>query len=155
MKNKVVKGLLLSCAMLLAISCNTKKTGTEAAAVDVEQIKKEIQAKEDEFAATYNAGEMKTIGYYAEDAITFSQNAAPHVGREAIGEVYSEQRPYIISRAGFAGIQRYAQTWAGDNLTDWRTPKFNINTIMGMGLSGVANNGCDIGGFAGRAPEAE
>ncbi|AJQ26356.1 TIM-barrel domain-containing protein [Pelosinus fermentans] len=82
-------------------------------------------------------------------------NLMAHVGREAIGEVYSEQRPYIISRAGFAGIQRYAQTWAGDNLTDWRTPKFNINTIMGMGLSGVANNGCDIGGFAGRAPEAE
>jgi ketosteroid isomerase-like protein len=86
MKTKILKGVLLSCTMLLAIACNTKKTGTEAAAVDVEQIKKEIQAKEDEFAATYNAGEMKTIGYYAEDAITFSQNAAPHVGREAIVE---------------------------------------------------------------------
>ena len=86
MKTKVVKGLLLSCAMLLAIACNTKKTGTEAAAVDVEQIKKEIQAKEDEFAATYNAGERKTIGYYAEDAISFSQNAAPHVGKAAIIE---------------------------------------------------------------------
>jgi ketosteroid isomerase-like protein len=86
MKTKVVKGLLLSCAMLLAIACNTKKTGTEAAAVDVEQIKKEIQAKEDEFAATYNAGEMKYIGYYADDAISFSQNAAPHVGKAAITE---------------------------------------------------------------------
>lgn len=72
--------------MLLAIACNTKKTGTEAAAVDVEQIKKEIQAKEDEFAATYNAGEMKYIGYYADDAISFSQNAAPHVGKAAITE---------------------------------------------------------------------
>ena len=86
MKNKVVKGVLLSCAMFLAIACNTKKTGTEAAAVDVEQIKKEIQAKEDEFAATYNAGEKKSIGYYAEDAISFSQNAAPHVGKAAIIE---------------------------------------------------------------------
>lgn len=84
MKTKVVKGVLLSCAMLLAIACNTKKTGTEAAAVDVEQIKKEIQAKEDEFAATYNAGEKKSIGYYAEDAISFSQNSAPHVGKTAI-----------------------------------------------------------------------
>jgi ketosteroid isomerase-like protein len=86
MKTKVVKGLLLSCAMLLAIACNTKKTGTEAAAVDVEQIKKEIQAKEDEFAATYNAGERKTLGYYADDAISFSQNSAPHVGKAAIIE---------------------------------------------------------------------
>jgi ketosteroid isomerase-like protein len=86
MKTKVVKGVLLSCAMLLAIACNTKKTGTEAAAVDVEQIKKEIQAKEDEFAATYNAGERKTLGYYADDAISFSQNSAPHVGKAAIIE---------------------------------------------------------------------
>ncbi len=82
-------------------------------------------------------------------------NLMAHTGREALQEIYPEQRPYIISRAGFAGIQRYAQTWAGDNLTDWRTPKFNINTILGMGLSGVANNGCDIGGFAGSAPEPE
>ena len=50
----------------------------------MEQIKKEIQAKEDEFAATYNAGEKKNIGYYAEDAITFSQNSPPYVGKEAI-----------------------------------------------------------------------
>lgn len=82
-------------------------------------------------------------------------NLMAHVGREAIAEVYPGRRPYIINRAGFAGIQRYAQTWAGDNLTDWRTPKFNVNTMIGMGLSGVANNGCDIGGFAGGAPEAE
>jgi len=82
-------------------------------------------------------------------------NLMARVGKEAIAEVYPNLRPYIINRAGFAGIQRYAQTWAGDNLTDWRTPKFNVNTIIGMGLSGVANNGCDIGGFAGRAPEPE
>lgn len=45
--------------------------------------------------------------------------------------------------------------WGGDNLTDWRTVKFNIATILGMGLSGCSNMGCDIGGFAGPAPEAE
>ena len=77
------------------------------------------------------------------------------VAKEAVAEVYPNLRPYIINRAGHTGIQRYAQTWAGDNLTDWRTIKFNIMTIMGMGLSGVANTGCDIGGFAGGAPEGE
>jgi len=71
--------------MSLMIACNTNKT-EPAAVIDTEQIKKEIQAKEDEFAATYNAGKMKAIGYYAEDAISFSQNAAPHVGRAAIVE---------------------------------------------------------------------
>ncbi len=82
-------------------------------------------------------------------------NLMAHIGIEAVQEVYPNKRPYIINRAGFAGIQKYAQTWAGDNLTDWKTPKFNVETILGMGLSGVANTGCDIGGFAGNAPEAE
>ncbi len=76
-------------------------------------------------------------------------------GKQALAEVYPGERPYIINRAGFAGIQRYAQVWGGDNLTDWRTVKFNIPTILGMGLSGCANMGCDIGGFAGGAPDAE
>lgn len=75
--------------------------------------------------------------------------------QQAVNEVYPNKRPYIINRAGAAGIQRYAQTWAGDNLTDWRTLQYNISTIVGMGLSGVANTGCDIGGFAGPAPEGE
>lgn len=82
-------------------------------------------------------------------------NLMAYLAKEAIREVYPNERPYIINRAGFAGIQRYAQVWGGDNLTDWRTLKFNIATIMGMGLSGCANMGCDIGGFAGPAPEAE
>ena len=77
--------VLLAFTMLLIISCNAKKP-EPAVVIDTEQIKKEIQAKEDEFAATYNAGKMKYIGYYAEDAVTFSQNAAPHVGRAAILE---------------------------------------------------------------------
>jgi alpha-glucosidase len=82
-------------------------------------------------------------------------NMMAYVGREALEEMYPNERPYIINRAGYAGIQRYAQVWGGDNLTDWRTVKFNIATIMGMGLSGVANMGCDIGGFDGSAPEGE
>lgn len=82
-------------------------------------------------------------------------NMMAYVGKQAIAEMYPNERPYIINRAGFAGIQRYAQVWGGDNLTDWRTVKFNIATIIGMGLSGVSNMGCDIGGFAGPAPEGE
>lgn len=65
------------------------------------------------------------------------------------------RRPFVVSRAGFAGIQRYAQTWAGDNFTSWETLRYNIPTILGMGLSGVANQGCDIGGWFGERPEPE
>ena len=45
--------------------------------------------------------------------------------------------------------------WAGDNLTCWDALKYNIATILGMGLSGVANHGCDVGGFYGESPEPE
>ena len=55
-----------------------------ALVIDKEQIKKEIQAKENEFAAVYNSGEVKNIGYYADDATTFYQNAKPLVGKKAI-----------------------------------------------------------------------
>ncbi|WP_429976037.1 TIM-barrel domain-containing protein [Enterococcus sp. DIV0086] len=82
-------------------------------------------------------------------------NMMAYVAKQAIEEVYPNRRPYIINRAGYTGIQRYAQTWAGDNLTDWRTLKYDIETILGMGISGVANQGCDIGGFDGCAPEGE
>ena len=85
MKNKLINGLLLSVVITLMTACNTKKEGS-AVVIDKEQIKKEIQAKEDEYAATYNAGEMKNIGYYAEDATTFYQNKQPLIGKEAIIE---------------------------------------------------------------------
>jgi len=64
-------------------------------------------------------------------------------------------RPYVTNRAGYAGIQRYAQTWCGDNGTTWTNLKYNVPTILGMGLSGVANQGADIGGFDGHAPDPE
>ncbi len=75
--------------------------------------------------------------------------------KDAMHKYSPDTRPYIINRAGFAGIQRYAQTWAGDNRTSWNNLKYNIPTILGMGLSGVANQGCDIGGFDGPAPDPE
>ena len=63
----------------MATACSTNT-------VDKEQIKKEIQAKESEFAQVYNEGKLKDIGYYADDATTFYQNRAPLVGKAAIVE---------------------------------------------------------------------
>ncbi|MGN0371828.1 MAG: TIM-barrel domain-containing protein [Enterocloster sp.] len=82
-------------------------------------------------------------------------NIMCHITDEAVHETFDNTRPYIVCRSGHAGIQRYAQTWAGDNLTCWDALKYNIATILGMSLSGVANQGCDIGGFYGPAPEGE
>lgn len=79
-----VKGILVGGITLLLFSCTTSKEETAASAIDKEQIKKEIQAKEDEFASLYNNGELRDIGYYADDATTFFQNREPLVGKEAI-----------------------------------------------------------------------
>jgi ketosteroid isomerase-like protein len=86
MKNKLLKGVLVACVASFVISCNDKKEEAPAAVVDKEQVKKDIQAKEDEFAATYNAGVLKDIGYYADDATSFYQNRPPLVGKPAIIE---------------------------------------------------------------------
>jgi ketosteroid isomerase-like protein len=86
MKNKVIKGALLSSLIALTLACSTKKAEPAAAVVDKEQVKKEIQDKENAFAEIYNSGELKTIGYYADDAVTFFQNRSPLVGKDAIVE---------------------------------------------------------------------
>ncbi len=86
MKNKVLNGVLLSFVLSLIIACSTKNAEPTAVVVDKEQIKKEIQAKEDGFAEVYNARELKNIGYYADDATSFSQNREPLVGKQAIIE---------------------------------------------------------------------
>ncbi|MDH7974049.1 glycoside hydrolase family 31 protein [Sphingomonas sp. AR_OL41] len=66
-----------------------------------------------------------------------------------------ERRPYVVTRAGMAGLQRYAQTWTGDNLTEWKSLRYNARMAIGLALSGVSNSGHDVGGFAGPAPSPE
>ena len=66
-----------------------------------------------------------------------------------------EKRPYLISRSGCPGMQRYVQTWSGDNFTSWKTLKYNIRMGKGLSLCGIFNFGHDVGGFTGFAPEPE
>jgi len=84
MRNKTRTKALAAMVMLAIFGCSAKKAEAPAPEVDKNQIKKEIQAKEDEYAASYNAGVIKDIGYYADDAITFYQDRAPLVGKQAI-----------------------------------------------------------------------
>jgi alpha-glucosidase len=64
-------------------------------------------------------------------------------------------RPMSVSRSGAAGMQRYVQTWSGDNATDWKTPRWNSRMGLGLALSGVSNFGHDVGGFSGPRPNPE
>ncbi|WP_029233374.1 glycoside hydrolase family 31 protein [Butyrivibrio sp. VCB2006] len=77
------------------------------------------------------------------------------LSNEAVIENNDNARPYSVCRSGSSGIQKYAQTWVGDNVTSWESLKNNVPTILGMGLSGQPNEGADIGGFAGPAPTEE
>lgn len=62
------------------------------------------------------------------------------------------QRPFIVSRAGWAGLQRYAWTWTGDVECTWEAMRQTIPTVLGLGLSGIPYSGPDIGGFQGNPP---
>jgi alpha-glucosidase len=62
---------------------------------------------------------------------------------------------YTITRGGMPGIQRYAQTWSGDNSTDWANLRWNIRTGLQMSISGMFNVGHDVGGFFGPSPGPE
>jgi alpha-glucosidase len=75
--------------------------------------------------------------------------------REAQRAHAPARRPFLVSRAGAAGLQRYAQTWSGDNATSWESLRYNIRMGLGLALSGVSNSGHDIGGFAGPPPDPE
>lgn len=74
---------------------------------------------------------------------------------EAQLEAQPQERPFLISRAGAPGMQRYVQTWSGDNFTSWQTMKYNLPMGLGLGLSGAPNTSHDVGGFAGRRPSPE
>ncbi|HKJ32158.1 MAG TPA: TIM-barrel domain-containing protein, partial [Balneolales bacterium] len=59
------------------------------------------------------------------------------------------RRPFIVSRAGFSGIQRYSSIWTGDNTARWQDVALTMPMIMGTGLAGEPFAGFDIGGFNG------
>jgi alpha-glucosidase len=65
-----------------------------------------------------------------------------------------DRRPFIITRAGYAGVQRYATIWTGDNRASWEHLRIALPMIISLGLSGIPFVGSDIGGFVG-APGAE
>lgn len=73
---------------------------------------------------------------------------------ESIQEFRPEHRPFIVSRSGWAGIQRYAWKWTGDVPSSWEALRQTIATVINLGLSGLPFTGSDIGGFWGN-PSAE
>jgi alpha-glucosidase len=60
-----------------------------------------------------------------------------------------DERPFVLTRASYAGGQRYAATWTGDNSSTWNHLRMTVPQLINLGLSGFALSGADVGGFAG------
>jgi alpha-glucosidase len=74
---------------------------------------------------------------------------------EGLLNLVPDRRPFVLTRASFAGGQRYAATWTGDNSSTWEHLHLSIPMLVNLGLSGFAYAGDDIGGFTGERPSPE
>jgi len=69
--------------------------------------------------------------------------------REGLLKLRPGERPFVITRAGYAGLQRHALQWTGDNSSWWEHLWMSMPQLQNLGLSGVAWTGVDVGGFWG------
>lgn len=84
--------------------------------------------------------------------LTYLMNAASY---KAQIEKNPEIRPFLSTRSGGIGIRRYAQTWSGDNRTEFSDLRYCHNIGLTMSLSGLYFYGHDLGGFSGAMPSRE
>lgn len=68
---------------------------------------------------------------------------------EGLRRLMPDERPFVLTRSGFAGIQRWSACWMGDNTSWWEHLEMAMPQLMNMGLSGVPFVGTDVGGFFG------
>jgi alpha-glucosidase len=68
---------------------------------------------------------------------------------EGLLKISPDQRPFVLTRATYAGGQRYAATWTGDNSSTWNHLRLTTPMLLNLGLSGFGMSGADVGGFIG------
>lgn len=110
----------------------------------------EFQIDDDEArTAAGPAGDLRPV-------LTLLMNMASRdAQREYQARTGTPEAGFQLTRSGSLGVQRYSQTWSGDNQTSWKTLKYNIPMGLGLALSGWSNHGHDVGGFAGPPPDQE
>ncbi|MFG2308404.1 glycoside hydrolase family 31 protein [Streptomyces sp. NPDC048566] len=74
-------------------------------------------------------------------------------GWEGVREHVPRERPFLFSRSGWAGMQRYGGTWSGGTATGWPGLRASLSLVLGMGLCGVPYAGVDVGGEGEASPE--
>ncbi|MHC6629321.1 glycoside hydrolase family 31 protein [Streptomyces globosus] len=70
-------------------------------------------------------------------------------GWEGLVRLRPGERPFLFSRSGWAGMQRYGGSWSGDVATGWEGLRASLSLVLGLGLCGVPYSGPDVGGFGG------
>jgi alpha-glucosidase len=70
---------------------------------------------------------------------------------EGMRSARPNERPFLLSRAAFAGQQRYSAVWTGDAPSTWTTLAATLPQLLQLGMSGMAFAGSDVGGYSGRA----
>ncbi|KAJ1659441.1 glucosidase II [Dispira simplex] len=65
-----------------------------------------------------------------------------------------QQRPFVLSRAYFAGTQRISAVWTGDNTASWSHLEASVPMILSNTIAGLHFIGADVGGFFGK-PDPE
>lgn len=69
--------------------------------------------------------------------------------QEGLARVAPERRPFTITRAAYAGAQRFGTGWTGDNSATWDHLRLAVSTVLSLGVSGMPFTGADVGGFSG------
>ncbi|HEY0564399.1 MAG TPA: glycoside hydrolase family 31 protein [Terriglobales bacterium] len=93
-----------------------------------------------------------TLQHLAAHNIVGEQNSrATYEGLVKL-ETPMNERPFVLTRATYAGGQRFAATWTGDNSATFNHLRMSIPTLLNLGISGIPFTGDDIGGFRGTAP---
>ncbi len=95
-----------------------------------------------------------------DDVTTLDHRAIHNVfGMENVRATYNglrklqpNERPFVLTRAAYAGAERYAATWTGDNSSTWNHLNMSVPMLMSLGISGYPLVGDDIGGYAGSPP---
>ncbi|MBA2561017.1 MAG: DUF4968 domain-containing protein [Propionibacteriales bacterium] len=95
-------------------------------------------------AMRFGKGQFSHERYHNQYALLMAMGTAA-----GLLDAMPDRRTFVLSRAGFAGIQRFAANWMGDNLSRWDHLWLSIPMAMGFGVSGQAFVGADIGGFHG------
>ncbi|MEU2065031.1 glycoside hydrolase family 31 protein [Streptomyces sp. NPDC013455] len=68
---------------------------------------------------------------------------------EGLRELVPGERPFLFSRSGWAGLQRYGGTWSGDVAAGWPGLRASLSVVLGLGLCGMPYSGPDVGGLHG------